>query len=635
MDPKWVLKLTAREGGTAERPDSIPEVPPEVITSAEAPPEVPPELITAVLSRLPPNEVALSARRTCRAAAQHFAEEHHRTAAIGQPLPPHAASGPLEEAAEGAFRGLTFTNKLRTLSVAAASGSVANLEAAWRLLQPCLFPALLQTTFYLQRLPEVDDPGTAAAKRGHISALAWLLARCPGLVDCSRTLVAAAEHCPLPQLQEAWGLLSAADSSLRLDDAVLGAAAESAMPNGAVAKMKWLLQQGECSLTVGTAAAAARCGDLARLRWLRERGCPFDSREVLGAALANADLSVVAWLVDEAGCPLPAGAGPQDAGASAAFVTAAAASGNVAKLRWLQARGVELLPALTGGPWAMQAAAQSGSLAAVKFLHGLGGDGVLSARVIAAAAASGSLDVAAYLLNAGCPVHDRTWTRVGLVGDVAMARWLVEAAHLPVDDVPVWDDVLRMWPEWRAAQRRQLLEVVRLVAPPGGSADERMQRCAMHHAACRGHVGLMRYLHEELGAELRPEVLVDAADGGCEATIGWLVERGCGAGAAEQLDGCYVNAAANGDLAALACLRRLGVPWSEGLLVKAVRQREVPLPVVQWLWGQGARVGRRELEHARRGLLDEEYERRAPMSDEKRQVVEWLRGQLAMQEREE
>lgn len=177
-------------------------------TAADPPPVVPPELITTVLSLLHPNEVALSARRTCKAAAQHFAEEHHRTAAIGQPLPPHAASGPLEEAEE-AMHSLSFRHKLRTLSVAAGSGSVVNLEVVWRLLQPCIFPELLQTTFYLQQLqrgkPEIDDPGSAAAKRGHVSPLSWLLDRCPGLVYRSRTLEAAAQHCPLPSCRRRGG----------------------------------------------------------------------------------------------------------------------------------------------------------------------------------------------------------------------------------------------------------------------------------------------------------------------------------------------------------------------------------------------------------------------------------------------
>ncbi len=124
-------KATAQQqlsNSSAASQDPAPEpevLPPEVAT------DLPPELIAAVLQRLPANEVALTARRTCNAAAQHFADAHrHRTASIGQPLPPHAATEPLpaKGQAEAAFRRLTFHRKLRVLSVAATSGC----EAKWR-----------------------------------------------------------------------------------------------------------------------------------------------------------------------------------------------------------------------------------------------------------------------------------------------------------------------------------------------------------------------------------------------------------------------------------------------------------------------------------------------------------------------
>lgn len=160
--------------------DPAPE--PEVL-APEVAMDVPPELIAAVLQRLPSNEVAPTARRTCRAAAQHLTDAHlHRTASVDQPLPPHAASSPVPEAAAGAaFRRLTFHRKLRVLSVAAASGCGANLEVAWPLLQSCLFPELLQTEgFYLRQLRcevrAAEDAGTAAVRGGYVRALGWLVA---------------------------------------------------------------------------------------------------------------------------------------------------------------------------------------------------------------------------------------------------------------------------------------------------------------------------------------------------------------------------------------------------------------------------------------------------------------------------
>ncbi len=577
-------------------------------TTADPLPKVPPELVLTLLSRLPPNEVALSVRRTCRAAAQHFAEEHHRTAAIGQPLSPHAASGPLEEA-EAAMHSLSFRHKLRTLSVAAASGSVVNLEVAWRLLQPCIFQELLQTTFYLQQLqrgkPEVDDPGTAAAKRGSVGALSWLLDRCPGLVYRPRTLEAAAKHCPLPQLQEAWAVISAADGSQRLDGAVLAAAAESPMPDAAIAKMEWVLQQGGSRLTVGTAAAAARSGDLARLRWLRERGCPLDSWQVLEAELRHADLSVAEWLVDEAGCPLPE---PDAAGP----VASAAAATGVAKLQWLQERGVNVSSSAQQQQLLMNAAG-SGNTEAMRFVLEMeGGAQLLNVDVMNRLVSVGNVTAAAYLKGEGCPVDQcawSTWYKSGCKGGQAMLRWLLQHACGPASS-SVSPYVIAAWPDTTAADSRQLLEALRLLLPPGSSGG--LATRAILHAARRGDLALLRYLHEELGGELGPSVLAGAARGGCEAMLEWLVERGCAAGVeARLLDDCYLEAGQRGNLAALECLRRLGVPWSEGLLLKAVAGG-VPVPVFHWLRGQGARMSKHDLQEAARlaGAQREEDSRR-------------------------
>ncbi len=590
---------------------------------AAPPPMVPPELLLAVLSRLPPNEVALSARRTCRAAAQHFAEEHHRTAAIGQPLPPHAA-GPLEEAAT-AFRGITLNSKLYTLSVAAASGSEASLEVAWRLLQPCLFPELLHTDFYLDELPfNIDDAGTAAAKRGHISALAWLLDRCPGLVNRIDTLEAAAKHCSLPQLQEAWGLLSAVDSSLSLDGHVLAAAAEAPMFD-AIPKMQWVLQEGGCSPTSYTAVVAARSGDLARLRWLRERGCPCNTFDVLAAALQHADLSVADWLVDEVGCPLP-GAGDECQRDRQSVLEAAAASGSVGKLRWLRDRGLDFML----GPVMpmVSAAVGCGHLEMLRFLQQEGGDEVrLMLRnpcLVEAVIRSGSVETAEYLLDADCCIRchdDHMWRIVGQTGSVDMVRWLLGEAG--ADLLGCASDLIEGWPETTApgVHNAQLLEALRMDA---GTVSFGREEPMLREAACRSDVALLRFLHEELGFGLGPGVLAAAAGGGCEAVMEWLVERGCAEGNEwGLLDKCYLKAGQRGNLAALECLRRLGVPRGEGLLSRAVGAwaLSLPLPVVQWLWGQGARISGQQLQSARRAAEERP-------GQEGVEVVEWLEGRV-------
>ncbi len=577
---------------------------------------MPPELITAVLSRLPSNEVALSARRTCRAAAQHFAEEHHRTAAIGQPLPPHAVIGPLEQA-DAAFRGLNFRRKLRSLSVAAASGSFTSLEVVWRLLQPCVFPELLQTDLYLQQLREsdIDDAGTAAVKGGNLWALSWLLERCSGLVDRSRTLEAAAKHCPLPQLQSVWGLLGRADDhSPGLNQLMLDAAAASLTPD-AIQEMEWVLQQGGCKLRTATALGAARSGDLARLQWLRERGCPVGGQEVLAAALEFANASVADWLVDEAGCSLPV---QQHHGEEAAphLAAAAAASGSAAKLRWLQAHGIAVVPSFL-----MEAAARSGDLGAVQLLHRECGGELLNPKVMDAAVASGSVEMAAYLLSAGCSARRCDVHTASCSGSIDMIRWLVEnggQANLGCKLFPM----IAAWPEGSAEHGRKLLEAVRLVAQP------RLQDCAdaeatMRTAAARGDLKVLRCLHEELGWGLGGSVLGGAAEGGCELVLEWLVKCGCGGGKAHELDRCYLEAGAHGDLATLECLRRLGVPWSNWILMEAARWG-LPLPVVRWMWGQGARAD------AWGAVFDTEAGMRAAedeLGDEGIKALRWIRAQ--------
>lgn len=93
----------------------------------------------------------------------------------------------------------------------------------------------------------------------------------------------------------------------------------------------------------------------------------------------------------------------------------------------------------------------------------------------------------------------------------------------------------------------------------------------MRAAAARGDLSVLRYLHEELGWELRGSVLQGAAEGGCVSVLEWLATRGCGGGKAHERDRGYLEAGAHGDLATLECLRRLGVPWSNWILLEAAR----------------------------------------------------------------
>lgn len=388
-------------------------------------------------------------------------------------------------------------------------------------------------------------------------------------------------------------MISAADNSQRLDGAVLGAAAESAVPDAAIAKMAWLVQQGGCSLTVRTAAAAARSGDLARLRWLRERGCPFDSSQVVEAALQHADLSVADWLVDEAGCPLPE---PHAAGP----VASAAAASDVGKLRWLQERGVDVSSLAQQEDLLLNAVGSGNTEAMRSVLELEGGARLLNVAVMNRLVSVGNVTAAAYFYGAGCPVDQVAWSEwaaSGCRGGLAMLRWLLEEARVSASSLPL-RDMVAAWPDATAADSRRLLEAVRLLLP-SGSCSVLATRASLV-AARKGDLSLLRYLHEELGGELGPSVLAGAARGGCEAMLEWLVERGCGAGVeARVLDDCYLEAGQRGNLAALECLRRLGVPRSKELLLKAV-SGGVPVPVFEWLRGRGARMSEEDLREAAR-----------------------------------
>ncbi len=185
-----------------------------------------------ILSFLPPNDRALSGRLVSPDAAAGLSQDPTCTASLSQPLPPHAVPWAVE-AGQQHVRQLPFRHKLQLLCTAAASGSEVNLEVALALLQPSVFPELLQRWVYC----EGPDPGVAAVRAGHPQLLGWLLDRCPGLLDLSHALAAAARCLSLQDVQAVWSDVqsnhsgSSGSSSLRqgaLSQEVLDAAAESA-----------------------------------------------------------------------------------------------------------------------------------------------------------------------------------------------------------------------------------------------------------------------------------------------------------------------------------------------------------------------------------------------------------------------
>lgn len=106
----------------------------------------------------------------------------------------------------------------------------------------------------------------------------------------------------------------------------------------------------------------------------------------------------------------------------------------------------------------------------------------------------------------------------------------------------------------------------------------------MDAAVRRGHLPLTRFPHEELGVGFGTNTLAEAAHGGCEPVLEWLVGAGCGAGTGYA----YVQAAIHGDLATLRCLHRLGVPLGDQVWWRKLDGKLFSLAAVRWLVGRGA-----------------------------------------------
>ncbi len=648
------------------------------VPAAEARPltaHTPPELRLRIISYLAHNDLALAGRLSCREAAQRFSEPHHRTAQLIQPLPGHVVDTAwCLEVAQAAMKQLNLRQKLHMLSTAAASGCEANVEFAWQLLQPHVFPELLRTDHYQpyvlqpyasERWP---DLGSAAVVSGLARLLPLLAQRCPGLLDPVRTLEAAARQCDLAGLQTAWRLLVqwlqsciqekfvTAQSAWRR---VLCAAAGSPTPD-ALAKMGWALQKGRayCRLAFLTVlhsdvcGAAAASGDLARLAWLRDRGFPWGTVGALAVVVRHADLPFVQRLEQEGGYLPPAV--DREAWASEEVVAAAAGStrDGVGKLQWLAGRGADL-----GSREALYAAAARGNLEAVQLLAGQPGQGpagggyeaALPFSILNPAIMSGSLPVAAWLWQAGYPWGDSCFEEAFRQGDLPMVRWLLQAGCPPGEQCIL--NVVRAWPCLRPADSSQLVEAVQLLAAAGWPAtgpEAHGEPLLTVEAAVRADhpLSVLRALLDLHSADVRDlhlDAAVCAVRTGCEATLHALV----GAGVLQahrgnqvalrygtQVYDCdlahawYACAAAAGDRGTLACLRQLGVPLQSGVLAGAVRQAAPP-PALSWLVEQGVRWRRAEVLEALADLQAANRHVEGRRRVQQQEVEAWLQGRTA------
>ncbi len=577
--------------------------------------QLPTALQLHVLSLLPANDRALSGRFACRDAADALGDPQHCTASLSQPLPPHAAPW-AQEAGQQHMRQLPFRHKFQLLCAAARSGSEVNLEVAWALLEPSVFPELLQNKPD-DRIP-YPDTGVAAVRASHVHLLGWLLRRCPGTMQPDEVLAAAALHRPLAELQQAWETLrdnwyngSSSGSRSRhvqLSPAVLDAAAQSHTPD-AVAKAEWLVVMGAGSgcLPDSTAAAAACSGDLDRVQWLRDRGCPFGLHALCGA-LEEANLPFVEWLVGEGVCELPLRAGDSEDSSiwswRALMDAAARSADGIAKLQWLQEQGA---PSLMGADARLAqdlalSAVGAGRVEVVQYLLSAVGpaavirDASEQYKFGKAAVRSGSTQTVECLVQeAGLVLSHKAYTWAAKVGGVDMVRWLALEAGVSAAGCKLsW--VVELWPCDTQAHSRDLLEAVRLVVGAGCCAIPLRRYDSLYAgqdaiavAAERGDLALAQYLHRQhLGQMPVGQYLTAAVRGGCEALLEWLAQQ---PGWLDNEASPYTYAAAQADKGTLSVLRRLGAPWGDqDLLVQAVSWTR-KVPVLRWLGEQGAPVG--------------------------------------------
>ncbi len=591
-----------------------------------------------ILSLLPPNERALSGRLVSPEARDGLTGPQHCTASLSQPLPCYAASWAVA-AGQGYVRQLPFRHKVRPLCAAAASGSEVNLEVALALLQPSIFPELLRVAKSDYCGVKLEDPSVAAVKAGHPQLLGWLLRHCPALLQSDKIMSAAAQHCDVTGLQAVWEVLQGRAGSSGssnssdspppapvLDQSVLDAAAGSVTPD-AVAKMKWVLEAGggSCSLRASTAEAAMRSGDLVRLRWLRRHGCPLHEGnwDNLALSLGTASLAVAQWLVDEAGCELPAAGSNTEAEVAKwrrlLSYTAQGPDG-VAKLRWLQECGAPATEMEEARPQLTVVAVLAGQLEVLQYLTtpapGSRPDVSLLRELDGDVAVFGFGRVPNFAMldcleGAGAEFTWRAYLKAARVGHVGAVRWL--ASRVRAENVDM-SKVMERWPSGSPADSRDLLEAVQLLVGAGCAEWEPSR--VTENAIRRGHLGLTQYVVGRQGDHvLGWSELHAAAGAGCEALLEWVVQQpGC---MESQRSGCpYTDPAKNGDRGTLAALRRLGVPWgAEDVVVRAVREGSC-MAAVRWLVDQGAPVGSRE-------DMEEAVECRWALGDEE---AAWLRG---------
>ncbi|KXZ53062.1 hypothetical protein GPECTOR_8g56 [Gonium pectorale] len=451
---------------------------------------------------------------------------------LSQPVPPHAFAA--RWAAPGAMRDLTMEQRRQLLRLTAASGVMANLDAA---LEAVGFVLDRKVSSYTAgcRLKEKTDMLRAACTMGHVGMVLSFLDRRYGDKASSLRIAAEAGHQHLcetllgDRLWELW----------RVQHAV------SALSGGHPELADWLLQLrtgGPALAPLGgdtcgeLLEAAAKGCELPVLVSLRQRCSDLyiDQDALLPVLIAAAGSTTADWqqklrwaehqMPDGFrlnGNACAAAAGCPDGGlrlswllrrrypADASSLEKALLCGNTEGLELLVRRG--LRPKLD----TIEAAARLGHLEVLKKLRQIG-FGLAAAAIARAAAEGGQLPVLVWAVEElGASVEDPLLIRQAVKRcDLEALRWLRQRG-CPLDG----DEEVAL----AAAGSGQLpvLEwyVQELRGPVRSGA-------ALEAAAATGRVEVLAWLRQRFWP-WGSDTWVNAAGAGCEVALEWLAERGC------------------------------------------------------------------------------------------------------------
>ncbi|KXZ48840.1 hypothetical protein GPECTOR_25g425 [Gonium pectorale] len=454
----------------------------------KAPPNVwLPELVERFASCLDPVFVAWTLRLVDKATAEQFRgrPEYPSVVRLSQPVPPQTFAA--RWAPPGAMRDLTLEQRQKLLRLTAVSGVVANLEVALGAVDFIpnrrLWAEILEATAAAGQEAAVrclvgfgyGEPnrktlcvvagaghqavcevllgrarsfGTihgieayvAAALRGGQPELAdWLLQRWweepigpadslepLGKETCLELLHAATEGCDLPTLQS---IHQRCSEVVHGDDDMVRIAAGSRTTDWQ-AKVEWWESQLPPDWLYddpGVCTAAASCPDAdIRLAWLLGRGYPTEKyalRAVVGSGNTAALELLFRMAAREGNVPLLVEAVEQLGTSDQDPLLSEPAEDvcDLEVLRWLRQRGCQL-----NGTEVARSAVRRGQLAVLAWAAEELGASVQSADLMDAAAASGSVEVMAWLRERGCPWGLDTFAEAADSGCVAAMEWLAE-----------------------------------------------------------------------------------------------------------------------------------------------------------------------------------------------------------------